>query len=459
MKRMTRPDRLGRPDLEAANRPGRRPAILLFLLCLAAYLGNCRTVPLARGGDTIPNRLIPFSLLASGTPVLDAFRPDFAAAGVTTWYLVERRGSLVSFYPVGTSLAALPVYLPVYGFAAIGGRPPASTLFLLSEPAEKLAASVLTAFAVVLFYFMARRRMEPRQAFGAAMVFGLASSMWATASQMLWQQTAVAAALTVALWLLTWPELPRWAAAGAGAALSLAVAARPTAGLLFAAGLATTLLAPGEPRQRAHRGAAYLLGALPLLLIGLGINWHYYGHLGGGYAGLIGFFTSGLFTAERLQGIPGLLVSPNRGLLVFTPIALLGIWGLARQIAPGEPRDPALVSFGIATLVCLLVAGAYPDWWGGWSFGPRYLVDVLPVLGLAGIGVWDHMGIGARRLAKAAIVWSLLVQINGAFCFPASRWDPRMSKDPAQAAWNWKEFELWQDFRSWAGAGQWSTPF
>lgn len=459
MKRMTRPDRLGRPGLEAPKRPGRRPVVLLFLLCLAAYLGNFRTVPLARGGDTIPNRLIPFSLLASGTPALDAFRPDFTAAGVNTWYLQERRGALVSFYPVGTSLAALPVYLPVYGFAAIGGQPPASTLFLLSEPAEKLAAAVLTALAVVLFHLMARRWMAPRQAFGAAVVFGLASSMWATASQMLWQQTAVAAALTLALWLLTWPGLPRWAAAGAGAALSLAVAARPTAGLLFAAGLATTLLTPGEPRQRAHRGVAYLLGSLPLLLIGLGINWYYYGHLGGGYAGLIGHFTSGLFTAERLQGIPGLLVSPNRGLLIFTPIALLGIWGLVRQIAPGEPRDPALVPFGIAALACLLVAGSYPDWWGGWSFGPRYLVDVLPVLGLAGIGVWNRLGTRSRRLAKAAIAWSLLVQLNGVLCFPASHWDPRMSQDPGRAAWNWQELELWQDFRSWAGGDHWSTPF
>jgi hypothetical protein len=458
MKGMGRRNRSGRPGPAAPAQPGRRPAVLLFLLCLAAYLGNCRTVPLAKGGDTIPNRLIPFSLLASGSPSLDVFRPDFAASGVHTWYAYERRGSLVSFYPVGTSLAALPVYVPVYGFAAIGGRPPSSTLFLLSEPTEKLAAAVLTALAVVAFYFMARRWMNPRQAVGAAVVFGLGSSMWATASQMLWQQTAVAAALTVGLWLLTWPELPRWAAAAGGGALSLAVAARPTAGLLFAAGLATALLKPGSPRQKAHRGAAYLLGALPLLLIGLGINWYYHGNPGGGYAGLTGFFTAGLFSAERLQGIAGLLVSPNRGLLVFTPIALLGLWGLARQIAPGEPRDPVLVSFGIAALASLLIAGSYPVWWGGWSFGPRYLVDVLPVLGLAAIGVWNRMGSWPRRIARGAIVWSVLVQLNGAFCFPASRWDGRM-QDPAQAAWSWQDFELWQDFRAWAGASHWSTPF
>lgn len=68
------------------------------------------------------------------------------------------------------------------------------------------------------------------------------------------------------------------------------------------------------------------------------------------------------------------------------------------------------------------------------------------------------MGTWPRRLAKAAIVWSVLVQINGAFCFPASRWDPRM-KDPAWAVWSWQDFELWQDFRAWAAADHWSTPY
>lgn len=431
---------------------------MLFSLCLAAYLGNCRTVPLAKGGDTVPNRLIPFSLLSSGTPALDLFQPDFAASGVKTWYLKERRGSLVSFYPVGTALAALPVYLPVYGFVAAGGRPPAGTLFLLSEPTEKIAASVLTAFAVVLFYYTARRRMEPSQAFGAALVFGLGSSMWATASQMLWQHTAVAMALTLGLWLLTWPGLPTWAAAAGGGALSLAVAARPTAALLFAAGLATAVFAPGEPRRKVYRGAAFLLGALPLLLIGFGTNWYYYGNLGGGYAEISGFFTSGLFSAARFQGIAGLLLSPNRGLLIFTPVALLGIWGLVRQISPAEPRDPVLAPFGIAALACLLIAGSYPVWWGGWSFGPRYLVDVLPVLGSGAIGVWNRLGTWPRRLAKVAILWSVLVQVNGAFCFPASRWDARM-KEPAQAAWSWSDFELSQDFQAWAAADHWSTPF
>jgi hypothetical protein len=430
----------------------------LFVLCLVLYLANLRTVPLASGGDTIPNRLIPFALLAHGTPALDAFRPEFERTGVATWYLNEKRGSLVSFYPVGTSFVALPVYVPVYAYLAITGQNSPRVLLAWSEPMEKLAAAILSALAVVFFYLTVRRRMDRRSAFLAALVFGLGSSVWATASQMLWQQTAIVVTLSAALWFLTWPDLPRWACAAAGAALSLAVVARPTAAVLLAAGFFTALLTAGALRERLWRAIALILGSLPLLLIGLGINLYYFKHPAGGYGLLTGFFAAGLFSRERLLGIGGLLVSPNRGLLVFTPIAVLGIWGLARQAVPRRGGDPVLLPFGVAALVHLLVVGSYPVWWGGWSFGPRYLVDILPILGLAAVDTWNRMGTPSRRIAKIAIVCSLLVQVNGAFCFPASHWDPRMA-DPARAVWSLKDFELLQDFGVWLKAGRWATPY
>ena len=91
------------------SRRGSRPeraAFALFLVCLAIYLANGRTVPFAKGGDTIPTRLLPFSMIAFGTLTLDPFRQDFAAAGGYRWYIQERRGHLVSLYPLGPALFA-----------------------------------------------------------------------------------------------------------------------------------------------------------------------------------------------------------------------------------------------------------------------------------------------------------------------------------------------------------------
>lgn len=427
--------------------------LLVVALCLAAYLSNCRTLPYKRGADTIPSRLIPFAILGFGEITLDAFRPNLEAAGTGQWFLKTRRGSLVSFYPIGTGLAALPFYVPIHMVLSVGGPPEAPMLFAASEIAEKLTASAMTALAVGIFFLTARRRAGPKLTFGAALALGLGTSMWATASQMLWQHTAVTAALSFALWFLTWPGFPRWAAAAAGFALSLAVASRPTAALFLLAGLVATV-AVARGRWLGH-AAVFCIAAVPLIAFTAGVNWYYFGRLGGGYAKLTQ--TSFHF---GLEGMFGLLVSPNRGLLIFTPIALLGILGLARQVVARERGDPVLLAFGAACLAHFFVMGSFYNWPGGWSFGPRYLVDILPILGLAAVDVWTGLPRAAHGVAVIALVWSLFVQWNGAFCYPASRWDRRiLTRDPKAAAWNWRELALTQDFRAWRASAYWATPY
>src|SRR5437016_11864159 len=66
---------------ELAPRRRRWLALALFAGLFALYLANGRTLALQSGGDTIPNRLIPFSLLRFGTVTLEPFRAAFAARG------------------------------------------------------------------------------------------------------------------------------------------------------------------------------------------------------------------------------------------------------------------------------------------------------------------------------------------------------------------------------------------
>ncbi len=436
-----------------------RPGPLLFVLCLAAYLSNCRTLPFASAADTVPNRLIPFSILATHRPTLNYFRAQFDAPGTRQWYVQERRGSLVSLYPVGGALAALPFYVPVYGFLAAGGKPSPQLLFAISEPLEKWVASIITALAVLFFWLTIRRRLEPRPAFWIAVAFGLGTGMWATASQMLWQQTIVAASMAVALWFLTWPGFPRWAAAGAGLVLSLAVATRPTAGLLLLAGLISTILI--AKRAWLGHAIAFCMAAFPLIAISITVNWYYWGHPSGFYSRFLGDGLKNIFTKHGIEGIAGLIISPNRGLLIFTPIALVGIVALARQLVTRQGRDPILLPFCIASLLHLLFAGSYAEWWGGWSFGPRYLVDILPILGLAAADLWTRMPRWSRRLAIVGLLWSVLVQWNGAFCYPASQWNAYVlsAGDPIDACYSWRRFELWEDYQAWRKSPYRAAPY
>lgn len=429
--------------------------LLISGLCFAAYMANCRTLPLHLAGDTIPNRLIPFSILRFGTVTLEPFRHEFDVAGTRAWTVPEKRGTLVSLVPIGTPIAVLPFYVPVYIFLSASGRPSASALMFISEITEKYAASALTALTIGIFYLTARRFLSDRQAFWAALAFGLGTSMWATASQMLWQHTVIAATVMAALWLLTWPGLPRSAAFGAGAMLALGLSARPTAALFFIAGLASVVaIAKG---RRLSTASLFCLPLAPLIAIVGAHNYYYWDHnILGAFGAMYGGQARGLLQLDRLTGVAGLLVSPNRGLLVFTPIALIGVVGMARQFVSREGRQAVLLIFSVASLVHLYIAGTYREWWGGWSFGPRYLVDILPVLAVAAATVWPRMPSWSRKLALLALVWSCFVQVNGTFFYPASHWNPRViSVHKDNAPWLWSEFELWQDFRAWSEQPEW----
>ena len=73
-----------------------------------------------------------------------------------------------------------------------------------------------------------------------------------------------------------------------------------------------------------------------------------------------------------------------------------------------------------------------PVWWGGHSFGPRLLADVLPAVVLGLVPIWP--AVRRRALARAlfalAFAVSVLVEIVGAFYFPSPR-DVEWNMSPA----------------------------
>lgn len=426
-----------------------RTAVFIVALFLC-YIANRRTIPFLYGGDTIPARLIPFSVLGFGRLTLDPFRYNMEAAGGYRWYIKERDGHLISFYPIGAALVALPVYVPAYVALAATGPVTRARLFAFAPVVEKIAASFIAALCCALVFLLALGRAPPRVAAGAAITLGLASSMWATASQGLWPHGPVALMILAAFWLLEAPYRTSWSVAGAGFALAMAVITRPTAALFAVAACAAILSGTGSLAARLRRASPFVLGALPVVAFNAGYNWTFYQNPVGPYGGLIGR----LALAGMGEGVAGLLVSPNRGLLVFTPIAVLGLVGIGRAILQ-RGRDPLLALFSMASLAHTAIVGSYVEWAGGWSFGPRYLVDVLPILAIAGAEMWPLMRPAWRRLAWTAIAWSLLVQLNGAFVYPASGWNARMSAIGLErAAWDWRHFSLWEDQAAWWRLGK-----
>ncbi|HXA20267.1 MAG TPA: hypothetical protein VN380_25035 [Thermoanaerobaculia bacterium] len=73
-----------------------------------------------------------------------------------------------------------------------------------------------------------------------------------------------------------------------------------------------------------------------------------------------------------------LLFDPSRGLFLFAPILLAAIVAMprARRVLSSE----GFVALAVVPIALIIFYSGYPNWHGGWSVGPRYLVPAIPFL-------------------------------------------------------------------------------
>jgi hypothetical protein len=368
---------------------------LLFVLLIA----NGRPIG---AGDTRPTEYAAASLVQELNLDLDEYEKV-----VTDPFSRSVDGHRVSIYPVLSAVLAAPV------FAA------ARLAFALDETgtalAGKLAASLLSAVAGVLLFLAVGRRRSESEAFRTALVFVFGTSVLST-SQALWQHPAAVLFVCLALlWLVKAEQDDAWAGR-VGLPLSLAVAARHADLPLAAAlGVVTALRWP-------RRLPLMALWALPGVAFTLVYQWLYFGSpLAHGFSGTLG----SRFSAWGV-GHVGLLLSPAKGLLVFTPVVVVAAVGLVRAFRGDDRWLAGACSAGLAAHWLLI--GGWNEWHGGESWGPRMMTDALPLLFLflpEGLAV-------LRRAGVMLAVLSIAVQLMGAFAYEY-RWE-RLHQRPVVAA-------------------------
>jgi hypothetical protein len=111
-----------------------------------------------------------------------------------------------------------------------------------------------------------------------------------------------------------------------------------------------------------------------VLLVLAGYNWIRYSD-----CLEFGYGDDGARFALQIVGLVGYLVAPGRGLLIFAPWALLLI---PQAIHAFRARDADNMG-AILGIACFYVFHAmWRDWEGGFAFGPRLLIPVLPIIAL-----------------------------------------------------------------------------
>jgi hypothetical protein len=364
-----------------------------------------------------------------------AERPAFAR---------DRQGHWRSAYPPLPGLIAGIVAILLRLLGANPGAP------LMAPLVAKLTASALTAMAVSCAFLVAARETSRIRALLVALGFGLGTGLWSLISQTLWQSETTVAALTAVVCCLgvAREDLSTGRLWLASLLLGLAGAAR--------AQLAPAIVIVGCFLVWRRRRLADVLALTPLVAIAavtLASNQYWFGNLLGARGQLEAAATQAHAVAgslgNPLAGAAGLLCSPSRGLLIYSPIVLV-VLGAFRAGPIRAWRDD-LRWFGLAAVVQFWCYASYSAWWGGHTYGPRLALDVLPfLLPHAAIGVaWVCRSRLRAALATALLVWSVVLAGTGAFVYPHERWnsDPVDVDRNHDRLWDWRDPQFG---RAWA---------
>lgn len=432
-------------------------APLLFgLLCLVVFNANMRTIG---AGDSFGARYLPLVVLKDHSLKLDAHEQLVARGhpvGKTPkqtalpgdvdyvnyfspyayWLVQAPTGHTLSMYPVVTPLLVTPLFYPAYKHLERNGWQQPQ-LDRVAEISEKGAASLIAAISAVLMLVLLRRERIP-WALPLAAAFAFGTTTWVISSQALWQH-GMGALLVVLALLLTTRERSAMAVAALGFVCGVMVANRPPDAIIAAGFAAFVIWRDWRDLKWLAAGAA--LPAIALLVY----NQVLIGNPVGGYIGNDVSKADGPrgrdeFLRGDLFGIPGLLISPGRGLLVFSPFLIFVPIGLAQRLK--NPATKRLAIALTAALLVQLVIYSQTDWRAGAAWGPRWLTSMLPIL------VWMLApGVAALRptgrgLLAGAIAASIAIQVVGAFWYTGVSDERVLAGPKGSMAAAWKPANL-----------------
>ncbi|HEY3883779.1 MAG TPA: hypothetical protein VGL62_01130, partial [Vicinamibacterales bacterium] len=431
----------GEPASIANARRGKGSvALALFAGLLLIYNSNGRELqPI----DSQPTKLAARALARDGVLTLDRDIAERPALAARVSFQKDVQGHTRSAYSAVPSLiAAVPAWmLSQTGLLDLDAP-------LAPSVIASLAASLLVAGAGVLIFLALHRIVSRTVAFYTTIGLTLGTNYWALLSRTLWQHETVAFGTALALWAWLRPSraLTMWTAVVGGIGLALACSCR-----LQVVPLAAVLLLWMTVRAGARCGllaGGIMTAGVAALFIA---QYHWFGSVLGGFAamqrialqpGAHGETSS--FSTQPWMGALGLLVSPSRGLLVFSPVTVLALAGVRRSLR--ESRDLRLAWPLAASAALFVEYSCYSVWWGGFTFGPRYMMDLLvPLTPAAALGVEAALARSwSRWLSGAALAWSLLVSATGAFMYPNDQWNtsPQSVDTHHARLWDWRDPQI-----------------
>lgn len=383
----------------------------LFLLIGIFIIYSAYTIPYYTN-DTIPSQLLPYYLLHDHTIYLDG-----ATAYINDYYYSYRfidvgDGHVASLFPVVTPVLITPLYIiPVL----ILNIPMTDMTLLIMG---KYCASLISALAGIFVYLACRQLTTRKIALLTVVIFAFGTSTWSISSQSLYAHGMVELLLAIMIYLTVRNEreFSLTNIIGLGICSGLFIFNRPSDSFLILP-FVLYLLVYYRSHLKYYLVSGIIAGA-PFLVYNL-VLFH---NLLGGYSLVAPRMVWGFSTVTNFIG---LLIAPNKGLLVFSPVLILSVFGFwFMQYEHKKPLYRVFFWSMGAIVLNLVVYALFDDWIGGRVYGPRYLTGILPFLAVGVCIFLDNLHKKpVHNLKKMAIVVLIVVSISvqfiGAFYYPS----------------------------------------
>jgi hypothetical protein len=389
-------------------------SLKIFVGLFVLYIVTLKTL---QWSDAYPNMLMPVAMIKHGTI-------SFTSLGLfsTKSYLFFRHGGgMYSTFGLGTPLAALPIYL--IPTLVIRTMTHYQALII-----SKVAASAMVALAAVFIYLSARKLSNRPVAVLTALIFGVATNVFAMASQTLMNFTGVVLFSAAGLYFLVSGGDKKRNIILAGVAFAWAGMCQP---LLF---LILLLFGLFVLVRKWKDVFWYAAGAIPIVLLTVWYQWVSYGSpVKSGELLLSVYNLTGkwnvkvpltrLWTAQIWKGFAGILFSPSRGVFIWSPILLFSILGFVVTIR--RRGNPFLYYCAAAAMLLILAQSAWRWWDGGNGYGYRITLDALPFLVLLLVPAIRFIAKyrSLKVIFAVLLALSVFVQFVGYISYDGGSWE------------------------------------
>lgn len=386
-----------RKGIGAFFKKGFTPALLalavisVFVLVMKAKVRDTRS-------DSFGTLLVSQSVLEHGTIKLNSYYHYINSLPKQHSIELVGGGYFYNIYPLGTPVFSIPF---VWAANLMG-----KDMLYDEGPTQILIAAVLCSAVFALLYGVAKCYVSRTAGLTIVSVSFLGSALISCMGTALWSIDFAVFFEVLALFLIVLRETGRRGLNPyvLGFLLFAAYFCRPTAVVFMAVACAFILIR--------HRGlfvrTASTIAVLFLLFAAFSV--HEFGVPLPPYYS----YGSSLSLKTFWRALYGLLLSPSRGILIFSPFFAL--------LLPAVPyffrrlMREGMFWFGLAGfLINLLLVATWTGWWGGWSFGPRLLTEAVPLLTLISVLLWRELRSGKRLLIYGAAGLYLLLGAAGVF--------------------------------------------